>query len=139
MLDSLSRYTPYALALLRIVTALIFIEHGTQKLIGWPAPPASGLPAVMTLSWIGGVLEAVGGVFILIGLFTRPVAFILSGEMAVAYWMFHAPRNVFPLLNGGDAAILYCFVFLLFVFTGPGAWSIDGMRATAGPRHAWER
>ena len=139
MLDSLSRYTPYALAALRIVTALIFIEHGTQKLIGWPAPPASGLPAVMTLSWIGGVLEAVGGVFILLGLFTRPVAFILSGEMAVAYWMFHAPRNFFPLLNGGDAAILYCFVFLLLVFTGPGAWSIDGMRASAGPRHAWER
>ena len=139
MFDSLSRYTPYALAALRIVTALIFIEHGTQKLIGWPAAPASGLPAVMTLSWIGGVLEAVGGVFILLGLFTRPVAFILSGEMAVAYWMFHAPRSVFPLLNGGDAAILYCFVFLLFVFTGPGAWSIDEMRGTARPRHAWER
>ena len=139
MLNSLSRYTPYALAALRIVTALIFIEHGTQKLIGWPAPPASGLPAVMTLSWIGGVLEAVGGIFILVGLFTRPVAFILSGEMAVAYWMFHAPRNVFPLLNGGDAAILYCFVFLLLVFTGPGAWSLDGMRENARPRHAWER
>jgi putative oxidoreductase len=139
MLDSLSRYTPYALAALRIVTALIFIEHGTQKLIGWPAAPAGGLPAAMTLSWIGGVLEAIGGVFILIGLFTRPVAFVLSGEMAVAYWMFHAPRNVFPLLNGGDAAILYCFVFLLFVFTGPGAWSLDGMHGNARPRHAWER
>jgi putative oxidoreductase len=139
MFDSLSRYMPYALAALRIVTALIFIEHGTQKLIGWPAPPPSGLPAVMTLSWIGGVLEAVGGVFILLGLFTRPVAFILSGEMAVAYWMFHAPRNFFPLLNGGDAAILYCFVFLLLVFTGPGAWSLDGMRENTRPRHAWER
>ena len=139
MLDSLSRYTPYALAALRIVTALIFIEHGTQKLIGFPAPPASGLPAVMSLSWIGGVLEAVGGLFILLGLFTRPVAFILSGEMAVAYWMFHAPRNLYPVLNGGDAAILYCFVFLLFVFTGPGAWSIDGTRSSAGPRHSWER
>jgi putative oxidoreductase len=139
MFDSLSRYTPYALAALRIVTALIFIEHGTQKLIGWPGPPPSGLPAVMTLSWIGGVLEAVGGVFILLGLFTRPVAFILSGEMAVAYWMFHAPRNFFPLLNGGDAPILYCFVFLLLVFTGPGAWSLDGTRGNARPRHAWER
>jgi putative oxidoreductase len=139
MLDSLSRYAPYALAALRIVTALIFIEHGTQKLFGFPAPPQSGLPAVMSLSWIGGVLEVVGGLFILVGLFTRPVAFVLAGEMAVAYWMFHAPRSLFPLLNGGDAAILYCFVFLLFVFTGPGAWSVDGMRAPAAPRHAWER
>ena len=139
MLDSLSRYTPYALAALRIVTALIFIEHGTQKLFGWPAPPQGGLPAVMTLSWIGGLLEAVGGVFILLGLFTRPVAFFLSGEMAVAYWMFHAPRNVFPLLNGGDAAILYCFVFLLLVFTGPGALSVDEAMTRSRPRRAWER
>jgi putative oxidoreductase len=137
--EALDRYSPYALAALRIVTALIFIEHGTQKLFGWPAPPQSGLPAVMSLSWIGGVLEAVGGLFILIGLFTRPVAFVLAGEMAVAYWMFHAPRSFFPVLNGGDAAILYCFVFLLLVFTGPGAWSLDGARETPRPRHAWER
>ena len=137
--EALDRYAPYALAVLRIVTALIFIEHGTQKLFGWPAPPASGLPAVMTLSWVGGVLEAVGGVFILLGLFTRPVAFVLSGEMAVAYWMFHAPRSLYPLLNGGDAAILYCFVFLLLVFTGPGAWSLDGARAGPGHRPSWAR
>ena len=75
--------------------------------------------------WIGGVLEAVGGLLLLVGLFTRPVAFILSGEMAVAYWMFHAPKSFFPVLNGGDSAILYCFIFLLLVFTGPGAWSLD--------------
>ncbi len=136
---SLDRYTPYALAALRIVAALIFIEHGTQKLFGFPAPPQSGLPAAFTLSWFGAILEAFGGLLILIGLFTRPVAFVLSGEMAVAYWMFHAPRNLYPILNGGDAAILYCFVFLLLVFTGPGAWSVDGARAGTRPRHAWER
>ena len=134
--EALDRYTPYVLALVRIVTALIFIEHGTQKLLGWPVAPPSGLPPAFSLSWVGGVLEAVGGLFILIGLFTRPVAFVLSGEMAVAYWMFHAPRNFFPIANGGDAAILYCFVFLLLVFTGPGAWSIDGARSGREPRHA---
>jgi putative oxidoreductase len=125
--EKLDRWSPYALAALRIVAALIFIEHGTQKLFGFPAPPASGLPALLSLSGIGAVLEFVGGFLILIGAFTRPVAFVLSGEMAVAYWMFHAPRSFYPVLNGGDAAILYCFVFLLFVFTGPGALSVDGM------------
>jgi putative oxidoreductase len=139
-LETLDRYTPYAIGVLRIVTALLFIEHGTQKLFAWPGPPPGGaLPPAFSLLWNGAVLEAVGGLLILIGLFTRPVAFVLAGEMAVAYWMFHAPRNVFPVLNGGDAAILYCLVFLLLMFTGPGAWSIDGMRRTAGPRHAWER
>jgi putative oxidoreductase len=128
-LNTLDRYTPYALAALRIVTALIFMAHGTQKLFGFPAPPQSGLPPAFTLFWIGGILELGGGLLILLGLFTRPVAFVLSGEMAVAYWMFHAPRNVYPLLNGGDASILYCFVFLLFVFTGAGALSIDRARS----------
>ena len=126
--DTLDRYTPYALAALRIAAALIFIPHGTQKLFGFPVPPQAGLPPFLSLYWIGGVMEVVGGILILLGLFTRPVAFLLSGEMAVAYWMFHAPQNLWPLLNRGDAAILYCFVFLLLVFTGPGAWSIDGAR-----------
>jgi putative oxidoreductase len=139
MLDSLSRYTLYALAALRIVTALLFIEHGTQKLFGWPAPPQAGLPPAFSLFWFGAILEAFGGLLILVGLFTRPVAFVLAGEMAVAYWMFHAPRNFFPVLNGGDAAILYCFVFLLLVFTGPGAFSLDGRRSAARPRHTFER
>jgi putative oxidoreductase len=125
----LERYTPYALAVLRIVTALIFMAHGTQKLFGFPAPPQGGLPPAFSLFWIGAVLELGGGLLILFGLFTRPTAFVLSGEMAVAYWMFHAPRNFYPLLNGGDAAILYCFVFLLLVFTGAGAMSIDGSPA----------
>ena len=128
-MDALDRYSPYVLALLRIVTALIFMLHGTQKLFGFPATPEKGLPALLSLTGIGGIMEFVGGLFILLGLFTRPVAFLLSGEMAVAYWMFHAPRSVFPVLNGGDDAILYCFVFLLFVFTGPGAWSLDGALA----------
>jgi putative oxidoreductase len=134
--ETLERYTPQALAALRIATALIFMLHGTQKLFGFPAPPASGLPPAFSLYWIGAIMEAGGGLLILLGLFTRPVAFLLSGEMAAAYWMFHAPRNLYPTLNGGDASILYCFVFLLLVFTGPGAWSIDGARAKAVPQHA---
>ena len=137
--EGLNRYSPYALAVLRIVAALIFIEHGTQKLFGWPAPPAGGFPPAFSLYWNGAILEAFGGLLILLGLFTRPVAFVLAGEMAVAYWMSHAPRSFFPVLNGGDAAILYCFVFLLLVFTGPGAWSVDTARGRSGPRHSWER
>lgn len=125
-MEKLERYTPYALAVLRIVAALIFMEHGTQKLIGFPAPPEHGLPEAGSFMWVGAWLELVGGILLLLGLFTRPAALVASGEMAVAYWMFHAPANFYPALNGGDAAILYTFVFLLFVFTGPGAWSLDG-------------
>lgn len=140
MLDEkLDRYSPYALAALRIATALIFIPHGTQKLFGFPAPPASGLPPLLSLLGIGAVLELVGGLFILIGLWTRPVAFILAGEMAVAYWWFHFPRNFYPVLNGGDASILYCFVFLLLVFTGAGALSVDGARSHRTHRPSWAR
>ncbi len=116
---------PHALAALCVVAALLFLAHGTQKLLGFPAPPASGLPATFSLLWVGGVLGLVGGALLVVGLLTRPVAFVLSGMMAVAGWMFHAPRNPFPVLNGGDAAILYCFVFLFLVFAGPGRWSLD--------------
>jgi len=116
---------PRMRAILRIVAALIFMEHGTQKLFGFPAPPASGLPPAFSLYWIGATLELGGGLLLMLGLFTRPVAFVLAGEMAVAYWMFHAPRSFFPVLNNGDAAILYCFVFLYFVAAGPGAWAVD--------------
>ena len=139
MSSTLDRWSPYALAILRIVAALLFMEHGTQKLFGFPAPPGSGTPPLMSLFGIGAILEFVGGLLLLVGLFTRPVAFVLAGEMAVAYWMFHAPRSFYPVLNGGDASILFCFVFLLLVFTGPGALSIDGARRPAGPRHSWER
>ncbi len=122
MFSGLSRYSPQALAVLRVVTALLFIEHGTQKLFGFPA----SFPMEMSsLMWVAGILETFGGILILIGLFTRPVAFILSGQMAVAYFMAHAPSNFYPVSNGGEAAILFCFVFLYLIFAGPGAWSVD--------------
>jgi putative oxidoreductase len=125
---SLGRFQPQMLGILRIVTALIFIAHGTQKLLGIPAAPASGLPAMFTLSWTAGVLELFGGALVLVGFQTRPVAFVLSGLMAFAYWIAHAPRSFYPVLNNGDAAILYCFVFLYLVFAGAGAFSIDSSR-----------
>lgn len=117
---------PRVLSILRIVAALIFMAHGTTKLLGFPASDMS--PAFLSLSWIAGFLELVGGALLTLGLFTRPVAFILSGEMAFAYFMAHAPQSFFPVLNGGDAAILYCFVFLYIVFAGPGPWSLDAIR-----------
>ena len=132
-------WAPRMLGILRIVAALIFIAHGTQKLFGFPAPPQSGLPAAFSLYWIGGVLEAFGGLLLLLGLFTRPVAFVLAGEMAVAYWMFHAPRSFYPILNGGDAAILYCFVFLYIAVAGGGAWSLDSLWGRRQPEPAWAR
>ncbi|MCW0981562.1 DoxX family protein [Agrobacterium sp. BT-220-3] len=124
--DNLSRYRPYALAALRIIVALLFIEHGTQKLFGFPASQMQG--SLPTMLLVAALLELVGGILVLIGLFTRPVAFILSGQMAVAYFMAHAPSSFFPALNGGDAAILFCFVFLYLVFAGPGALSVDERR-----------
>lgn len=127
MTGTLQKYRPHALALLRIVTALLFIEHGTMKLFGFPASDM-GRPALFSMMGLAGILEVAGGILVLLGLFTRPVAFVLSGMMAVAYWMAHAPQSVFPVLNGGDAAILFCFVFLYLVFAGPGAWSMDGRR-----------
>jgi putative oxidoreductase len=135
-LETLNRFSPYALAILRIVAGLLFMPHGMQKLFGFPVPPESGLPPAFSLFWIGGVLEFGGGLLMLLGLFTRPVAFLLSGEMAVAYWMVHAPQGFIPALNRGDAAVLYCFVFLLFVFTGPGAWSLDGLISKNARREA---
>jgi putative oxidoreductase len=113
-----------ALSLLRIVAALLLLLHGSTKLLGFP-PSEMPMPAAMSLMWVGGVLELVGGLMLMFGILSRPVAFILSGEMAVAYWMFHAPQSTFPSVNGGDAAILYCFVFLLIAAAGPGPWSVD--------------
>lgn len=129
-----TRYADKALGLLRIVAALLFIEHGTSKLFGFPPFAMGALPEVGTLPWIAGVLEVVGGLLLLVGLLSRIVAFVLSGEMAVAYWMAHAPQSTFPLNNGGDAAILFCFVFLYIAAAGPGAWSIDNSR-TKRVRH----
>nr|WP_282571762.1 DoxX family protein [Roseomonas acroporae] len=113
---------------MRIVAALLFIEHGTQKLFGFPAR-AFPAPEMFSLLWFAAILEIVGGVLILIGLYTRPVAFILSGQMAVAYWTAHGPRSFFPALNGGDAAILFCFLFLYMAVVGGGSWSLDSKRA----------
>ncbi|MAY88460.1 MAG: DoxX family protein [Pseudooceanicola sp.] len=127
MTATLDRWSPYMLSALRIMSALIFMAHGTQKLFGFPATDMQ--PPFMSLFWIGGVLELVGGALLVLGLFTRPVAFVLSGMMAVAYFMFHAPASFFPTLNGGDASILYCFVFLYLVFAGPGALSLDANRS----------
>ena len=126
-------WAPRVLSIVRVVAALIFMEHGTQKLLNFPARPnnAPG-PELFSLYGLAGTIEIVGGILLVFGLFTRPVAFLLSGEMAFAYWMSHAPRNVFPILNGGDGAILYCFIFLYFAFAGGGAWSLD--RAVWGKR-----
>jgi putative oxidoreductase len=117
-------WAPRLLSVLRIVAALIFMAHGTQKLLGFPASP-NPAPVAFSLPWIAGVLELVGGALLIPGLFVRPVAFVLSGLMAFAYWLAHAPRSPFPVLNGGDAAILYCFVFLFLAAAGGGAWSLD--------------
>jgi putative oxidoreductase len=119
-------WAPRLLSILRIVAALIFMAHGTQKILGFPSP-SNGLPEAFSLPWIAGMLELFGGALLVVGLFTRPVAFVLSGLMACAYWMAHAPRSAFPVLNGGDAAILYCFVFLFMVAAGGGVWSLDNM------------
>ncbi|MFT3730365.1 MAG: DoxX family protein [Hyphomicrobium sp.] len=124
--EFLDRWAPYVLSILRIVAAILFFEHGLQKLFGIPERMggASG-PELFSLMGAAGVLELAGGALLAVGFFTRPIAFLLSGEMAFAYWMAHAPKSFIPLLNGGDAAILYCFVFLYLVFAGPGPWSID--------------
>ena len=123
--DKLNEYQPYALTVLRIVTGLQFLEHGTQKFFGFPA---GGPPELAGLILVQAFLETVGGILIILGLFTRPVAFILCGNMAVAYFMAHMPKSFFPAVNGGDAAILFCFVFLLFVFTGPGLLALDNRK-----------
>ena len=127
--QALEKYRPQALGVLRIVTALLFIAHGTQKLFAFPAGSMPGPVDYFSLMGLAGALETFGGLAILAGVFTRPVAFVLSGLMAFAYWMAHAPASAFPVNNGGDAPILFCFAFLYFVFSGPGAWSIDGARA----------
>ncbi|MGH6920971.1 MAG: DoxX family protein [Geminicoccaceae bacterium] len=117
-------WAPRLLSVLRIVAALIFMEHGTQKLLGFPPSEGAG-PQLFSLMGLAGTLETAGGALLLLGLFTRPVAFILSGMMAVAYWMAHAPQSLYPVNNGGDAAILFCFVFLYLVAAGGGPWSLD--------------
>jgi putative oxidoreductase len=136
MFDRLSTWSPQALSLLRIVAALLTIQHGTQKYFAFPPSDYfAEAPQLFSLMGIAGLIELVGGVLVLIGLFTRPAAFILSGFMAAAYFIGHAPSGFFPVNNGGDAAILYCFAFLYILFAGPGPWSVDSaMRGEAALR-----
>src|ERR1700733_1714751 len=119
------RFQPYVLSILRIMAGLLFCEHGTAKLFGFP--PHGAMPAFGELEWFAGTIEFTGGALVALGLFTRPAAFIMSGEMAIGYFLFHAPKSFFPLLSGGEAAVLYCFVFLYFVFAGAGPLSIDAL------------
>jgi putative oxidoreductase len=117
-------------ALLRVITGALFMQHGLQKLFGLvvdPSRPWNGPPDLFSMMWFAGVLEAFGGLLIVIGLFTRPVAFILSGEMAVAYFMVHAPRSFWPVLNEGEHTVLFCFVFFYLFATGAGPFSVDAM------------
>lgn len=122
------QWSPRLLSVLRIVTAFLFIQHGSMKLLGFP--PSEMFAGLKLFSLIGfaGVLELFGGLLVLLGLFTRPVAFILSGEMAFAYFMAHAPHGLYPMLNHGELAVLYCFVFLYLAVAGGGEWSIDRIR-----------
>ncbi|MDO1583758.1 DoxX family protein [Rhizobium oryzicola] len=121
--ERLNSLQPQALAVLRIMTGLLYLEHGTMKLLAFPAAQMPGpLPPLLL---VAGILELVGGALFAIGFLTRPVAFILCGQMAVAYFMAHFPKAFFPAMNGGDAAVLYCFIFLFFIFSGAGAWAVD--------------
>ncbi|MFO1104419.1 MAG: DoxX family protein [Methylocystis sp.] len=120
------RFSPHAQGLLRIAAALLFLQHGTAKLFGVPHVAMFDGLQLISLLGAAGVIELVGGILILLGLFTRPVAFILSGQMAVAYFLFHAGKAFWPILNGGELAALYCFVFLFFAAAGPGAFALDG-------------
>ncbi|MFL6282190.1 MAG: DoxX family protein [Pyrinomonadaceae bacterium] len=123
--SSLAGWTPRMQSVLRIVTGFLLIAHGAQKLFGFLAPPGMPAATLGSLMWVAGVLEFFGGLLFLIGLFTRPVAFILSGLLAVAYFTAHAPGGFWPLQNKGELAVLYCFVFLFFAVAGGGEWAVD--------------
>lgn len=127
----LTARSPQLLSVLRIVSGYLFLLHGAAKLLGVPTTGSGGTVAIMSMAGIAGILELVGGTLLVLGLFTRPVAFILSGQMAFAYFIAHASRGgaLTPITNGGDAAVLFCFVFLYIAAAGAGPWSIDAMRA----------
>ncbi len=131
----LDTWTPRALALLRIVSGYLFLLHGSAKLLGFPHVAMFDNLQLVSLPGIAGILELVGGVLLIIGLFTRPTAFILSGEMAFAYFIGHAPQGnvLFPLMNQGESAVLFCFIFLFISAAGAGAWSVDAARSRSAP------
>ncbi len=119
------KWSPYLLSLLRIIVGFLFTAHGAQKLLGFPAPMPNGPVQLFSLIGLAGILELFGGFLVLVGLLTRPVSFVLSGFMAVAYFMAHAPHGFWPTLNKGELAVLYCFVFLYLSAAGGGEWSVD--------------
>ena len=123
MFKWLKRWSPQLLSLMRIAVGVTFVEHGTQKLLSFPvpAPGQLGIPLLL----FTGILETIGGTLVTLGLLTRIAAFLLSGELAVGYWWMHAPRSAFPMVNGGEAMVLYCFIFLYIAAVGPGPWSLD--------------
>jgi putative oxidoreductase len=124
--NSISRFEPQARAIFRIVAGTLFMLHGTMKVFGWPAGPQAMPPFdPNTLMGVAGMIEVIGGAAIMLGMLTRVVAFLLAGEMAVAYFMVHAPQSPFPMLNGGEPAVLFCFAFLYMGVAGAGAWSVD--------------
>jgi putative oxidoreductase len=125
LFQSLSRYQPHLLGLLRIVAGLLFLTHGLAKLFGFPEGAQPGQVPLASLPGVAGLIELVAGGLILLGLLTRPAAFIASGQMAVAYWMAHGSQGLYPILNGGELAILYCFIFLYIAAAGPGAFALD--------------
>lgn len=126
--DNAPVWQPRVLSLLRIMAGLLFMEHGMSKLFDFPPGPLHPTLATQPLLFVAGILECFGGALVAIGLLTRPVAFLLSGEMAIAYFMVHWPKSFFPLENGGEAAVLYCFVFFYLFAAGGGAWGLDRLR-----------
>ena len=132
-MNFLQSWSPQLLSILRILAALLFMEHGLMKLFHFPIPQPGAPDPLPPLMMVAALLEVVGGGLLALGLFTRPVAFILSGEMAVAYCMAHASQSFWPAVNGGDAAILFCFVFFYLSAAGPGPWSVDAMRGGNRP------
>jgi putative oxidoreductase len=121
-----ARFAPHVLSIVRIMSALLLLQHGLSKFFAFPM--AMNRPALFSLYWFAGALEIVGGVLLLFGFWTRCVAFILSGEMAFAYFIGHAGQSFYPLVNRGEAAVLFCFIFLYFACAGGGPWSVDAMR-----------